>query len=182
MSFSLTQDQKLFIVQRLAVGCGPGQVIRDVKEEFGIDVPRSTVKYYNPRSNRHKMAAYWVEVFETTRSAFLKQLADIPLTHQAFRLQMLQDSLDRVLGAAKINESMIHDIVERAAKEVGGIYTNRRELTGSEGKPLVDTTEFAKSLFKELVEKDGLTVEQAAAFVTKEYGVPEEVLISEAEN
>lgn len=182
MALNLTHEEKLFIVQRLAVGCGPRQVIKDVKEEFGFDVPRSTVKYYNPKLNKHKMAAYWVEVFEATRSAFLKQIADLPLAHQAFRLQTLQDSLDRVLGAAKINEAMVHDIVEQAAKEVGGIYTNRRELTGFERKPLVDTEEFAKSLFKELIEKDGLTVEQAAAFVTKEYNIPKEVLISDAEN
>lgn len=181
MQTALTHDQKLFIVQRLAIGAGPAQVIRDVREEFGIDIPRATVNYYNPAHSKD-LAQYWRDIFADSQKAFREKVMNIPLAHQAFRLQLLQDSLNRVLSAPKINEAMIHEIVERAAKEVGGIHTNRRELTGAEGKPLVDTTEFARSLLKELVEKDGLTIEQAVAFVSKDLKVSEDVLISEAEN
>jgi hypothetical protein len=39
------------------------------------------------------------------------------------------------------NVAMVAQLLEQAAKEVGGIFTNRRELTGKGGGPIQQATQ-----------------------------------------
>lgn len=178
---NLTSEQKTFIVQHLACYYTPQEVADLVNEQWGLDVSRQAVAKYNA-AYPTDVAPRWQEMFHETRAKFHESTAGIAIANQSYRLQQWQKSLDRLLRQPRKNEVAIHNLLERAAKEAGGMFTNRRELTGAEGKPLVDTTEFAKSLLKELVEKDGLTIEQAVAFVSQDLKVDAAVLVSEAEN
>jgi hypothetical protein len=47
-SEELSGPVKAFIVQRLARFDAPSQVVKAVKEEFGLDVSRQRVHFYDP--------------------------------------------------------------------------------------------------------------------------------------
>jgi hypothetical protein len=129
--------QKRFLVQRLACFDTPTIAAKAFKEEFGIELKRNRVSYYDPTT---KMGAALAEdlkaLFFETRKHFLEDLESIPIANKAVRLRRL----DRMAAAAEErgNLTLAADLGERAAKEVGGAYTNKHqhELTGKDGKDL----------------------------------------------
>jgi len=131
----LTDKQKLFIVKGLACYDTPTQVAAAVKEEFGIDVPRTQVAKYDPTKEAGcDLSTKLCAIFEATRAEFLEQVKDIPIASQAFRLRALGRMLNKVESQG--NVALATQILEQAAKETGGAFTNRREVTGKGGGPI----------------------------------------------
>jgi hypothetical protein len=130
----LSEDVKTFIVQRLACYDTPQQVADAVKEEFGLAVDRRQVQLYDPERTGKKPAAKWCAIFEATRKQFLEAIDTIPIANKAVRLRRL----DRMAREAERrgNYVLTAQLLEQAAKETGGVYTNRRELTGRDGGPI----------------------------------------------
>lgn len=177
----LTTDQKTFIVQQLAMWRTPSQIVEMVKDTFGVEISRQRAQYYHPEHN-NELAQKWAEVFHATRKKFLDTVSDIPIANQAYRVQQLQDSLNRQLRMPRTNEAMVQNILEQAAKEVGGMFTNRREVTGANGKPLLDPVEMARIVMRDLVEQGVFDEPGALAWVAKQYSISESVLVSDANN
>ncbi len=135
----LTEPVKLAIVQALACFDSPSEVAAAVREEFGIEVTRQQVASYDPTKAACKgLAVKLREVFKETRVAFLSDISTIPIAQQAVRLRALQREFLR--AQSRGNSAMVAQLLEQAAKEVGGALTNRRELTGKDGRPLVPGT------------------------------------------
>lgn len=140
----LTPEQKLFIVQRLAVFDTPEMVVKAVKEEYGVQVSRQQMQLYIPGSyNARSLSKHLVEAFNETRKRFRDNLEEIPIANKSYRLR----ALDRMARAAeeKKNYPLAAQLNEQAAKEVGEAYTNkhRHELTGKDGAPIaakIETT------------------------------------------
>lgn len=133
---TLTDDVKAFVVQALACFDTPTQVANAVKEEFGIAIERMQVAAYDPtKFAGRSLSKKWREIFEATREAFLKDQASIPIANQNFRLR----ALDRLYqnAASRGNAALAAQLLEQAAKESGGSFTNRREMTGKDGAPLI---------------------------------------------
>lgn len=133
----LTDPIRAFIVQGLACFDSPTQVSNAVKEEFGLVVPRELVQKYHPeRVASRGLAKKWRVQFAAQRQTFLHEIAQIPIANQAVRLRALQRLLER---AEKTNNSMlVLQILEQAAKEIGGAYGDKRrvELSGPGGGPI----------------------------------------------
>jgi len=133
----LTVEVQTFIVQQLACFDTPTTVARAVKEEFGVEVTRQLVEGYDPtkyRGERRIRGRKWVHLFEETRKAFLKDTSKIGISHRAVRLRSIDRMAARAEGQG--NLKLAADLHRQAAEEVGGVYTNRREVTGKEGAPL----------------------------------------------
>ncbi|MDI3341606.1 MAG: DUF2280 domain-containing protein [Sphaerobacter sp.] len=130
----LSEEVKTFIVQRLACYDTPQQVADAVREEFGLDVDRRQVQTYDPERTGKKPSAKWCAIFEATRKKFLEEIDAIPIANKAVRLRRL----DRMAREAERrgNYVLTAQLLEQAAKETGGVYTNRRELTGRDGGPI----------------------------------------------
>lgn len=127
---ALTGEQKVFVVERLAAFQTPAEVIQAVAETFGVTVAKQQLQRYDPTTtNGAGLSAELREVFARTRESYIKETAAIPIAHQAFRLNELQ----RMYRAVGRNAELGAKLLEQAAKEVGGHYTNRRELTGEGG-------------------------------------------------
>ncbi|GFN25478.1 hypothetical protein ADE_11760 [Achromobacter denitrificans] len=131
----LTDAHKRFIVQGLACWDTPSQVAEAVRDGFGLDVPRTQVAQYDPTKVAGKATAKrWVELFWETRKRFTEEQADIAVAQQSYRLRQLGKIYERhmqrgnVVGAAAV--------LEQAAKESGGMFTNKRELSGPGGGPI----------------------------------------------
>lgn len=132
----LTEPMKLAIVQALACYDTPSEVAEAVKEEFGTVITRQQVAGYDPTKGACKgMAKKLRDVFEETRKRFLADVSAIPIAQQAVRLRALQREFER--AKSRGNTAMVAQLLEQAAKECGGMLTNRRELTGKGGGPLV---------------------------------------------
>ncbi|WP_258129227.1 DUF2280 domain-containing protein [Achromobacter anxifer] len=135
----LTEAHKRFIVQALACWDTPSQVAEAVKDEYGMDVPRMQVAQYDPTKVAGQgLAKKWRELFDATRKRFREEVAEIPIADQAFRLRALGKIYERHISRGNVVGAA--GVLEQAAKEVGGAFTNRREHTGAGGGPIEQKT------------------------------------------
>ena len=130
---TLKEPVKIFIVQALACRDTPQEVAEAVKQEFKIELDRRQCASYDPtKPAGQNLSKKFVQLFEETRKKFDEGLIDIPIANKHFRLKQYQKQLER---NAK-NTVMSLKILEQAAKDVGGQFTNRQEITGKDGKPI----------------------------------------------
>lgn len=126
---------KARIVQALACYDPPAQVVATVKDECGVVVTRQQVQCYDPEKVAGRsLAKRWSDLFFATREAFLRDAASIPVAQQSYRLRRLQRLYEQ--ASERGNASLAAVLLEQAAKEVGGMFTNRRELSGPAGGPI----------------------------------------------
>ncbi|HDX6074975.1 DUF2280 domain-containing protein [Acinetobacter baumannii] len=129
---ALKEPVKIFIVQALACRDTPQEVVEQVKQEFGVDISRSQCECYDPtKYSGRNLSKKFVELFELTREKFDKGLIDIPIANKYYRLKQYQRQLDRTR-----NVKTALKILEQAAKDIGGQFTNRQEITGKDGGPV----------------------------------------------
>lgn len=131
----LDDPVKVFIVQALACYDTPQQVAYLVREEFGIDVTRMQVQAYDPTKRKGgEISAKLKALFDATRKEFLEETAKVPIASQVYRLRNLQRLFEK--AQERGNMALAAALIEQAAKEVGGAYTNRREHSGPNGGPI----------------------------------------------
>lgn len=126
----LSDEHKVFIVQRLAMFDTPSQVVDAVKEEYGTEVTRQQVQSYDPTVGV-KPAKKWESLFDATRKNFLESVAEIPIANRAVRLRRLERMA--VSAEQRRNYPLAAQLLEQAAKEVGEAYTNTRNVKHSGG-------------------------------------------------
>ncbi|MDX0409205.1 DUF2280 domain-containing protein [Sinorhizobium medicae] len=113
----------------------PSVVAAAVKKEFGVDVSRQLVESHDPNKKAASgLAPKWKALFEETRKTFLEDTASIAISHRAVRLRALQRMAEK--AETQGNMVLAASLMKQAAEEVGNAYTNRRELTGKDGKDL----------------------------------------------
>lgn len=123
----LKDEVKAFIVQALACFDTPTQVSESVKEQFGIEVLRNHIAAYDPTKVSGKdLGTKWRTLFDETRKRFLEEVAAIPIANQAYRLRVL----DRLVSKTERqgNTALTAQLLEQAAKETGGSFTNRQKV------------------------------------------------------
>lgn len=131
----LSEAVKTFIVQSLACFDTPSIVVDAVRKEFGETIARQSVEGYDPNKKAgSNLSDKWKALFEETRKTFLEDTATIAISHRAVRLRALQRMADK--AETQGNMVLAASLMKQAAEEVGNAYTNRRELTGKDGKDL----------------------------------------------
>lgn len=181
---TLSEDVQLFIVGELAMFRSPSQVAESVKEEFGIQITRQLAESYNPeRRAGSSVSEKLREVFYATRRRFLRRLTDRPMYHQAYRLAELHRQYLRADAAGNTVEARA--ALEQAAKEVGGLYTNRRVFEVSSLNAAREAFRIMLDEFRPQIEQGSVTTEQLAEIVAEDHGVDADdllPLVSELEN
>lgn len=104
----------------------PAEVAVLMREEFELEITIPQVVKYDPRRPSYEAGEKWLPLFEAARTSYLKDVEDVPIANQGFRLQTLQEGLE-VAKKAK-NWKLVAELMEQAAKEVGGVLTNERNL------------------------------------------------------
>lgn len=152
---TLSPEVKGFIVQALACFDTPTQVAQAVKQEFNIDVTRQQVAQHDPtKSTGANLAAKWRVLFEDTRKRFRDDTADIPIANRSYRLRVLDRMAARAEGMK--NMALAAQLLEQAAKESGGAFTNKQQvdLSSSDGSMTPKATQQVdQALVNALVEK-----------------------------
>ena len=126
---------KLYIVRSLATYETPSETARGVQEEFGITVTKQQCEAYDPtKKTGQDLSEEFKAEFYRVRKEMNDNLSAIPIANIAYRLKRLQRFIDH--EQFKENPVIVPSLLEQAAKEVGGLYTNRKEITGAGGGPL----------------------------------------------
>lgn len=148
MAVKLTEEQRRFIVMRLAEFATPTQVVAEAQQKWpGLELSKQQVQHYDPTTVQGtKCAKKWRAVFTARRQAYLSAVEDEPFAHRRMRLRKLAekiDELDAQIDVAKTmgrtgNPRLVADLIERQrslleqlAKEVGDVFTNRRKHEGA---------------------------------------------------
>lgn len=155
---TLKNEVKGFIVQALACFDTPSQVVEQVKQEFGVEISRQLCESHDPTKRAGvNLAVKWVTLFEDTRKRFRDDTADIPIANRAFRLRALGRMAERAESVK--NLALAAQLLEQAAKETGGTYTNKQQvdlsstdgtMTPAKDRPI--DAELVKALVDKLVD------------------------------
>lgn len=126
---TLNDEHRRHILEGLACFDTPSTVRDSVKEEFGLELALNQITYYDPGTRAGRgLAARWKEYFAECRKAFVEETATIPIALRAFRLRELEYMLRKAMK--RENFVLAAQLLEQAAKEVGGIYSNYRVIDG----------------------------------------------------
>lgn len=134
---TLADDVKAFVVRALACFETATEVAKAVNEEFGLVGTAPQVQAYDPTKSQGRqgqcLSKSWRKMLEKERNAFRADLAEIPLANQAFRLKELTKLYRK--AASQGNVVAAAALIEQAAKEAGGAFTNknRGEASGPNG-------------------------------------------------
>lgn len=125
----LTEDARAFVVQQLAMYDPPSVVAKAVRDEFGVTIAPQSLEFYDPTKRAGaKLSEKWKALFRETREAFLKDTAEIGISHRVVRLRALQRMAQ--VAEKQGNLQLTASLLEQAAKEMGDAYTNTRVLRG----------------------------------------------------
>lgn len=132
----LTVEQKAFVVQRLAQWDTPAEAAAALKAEFGVALTPQGCEAYDPgKRAARKLAKKWRDLFAVTRANFLKDLeSHVPESNKAVRVRHL--ALASRVMRQRGNYHGMKEMFEAIAKELGNVHTNRREVTGKDGKAI----------------------------------------------
>lgn len=131
----LTDSHKAFLVQRLACYDSPREAADALSAEYGVQIAAQSAEHYDPTKRAGVgLAKYLTELFERTRADFLANIDTVPEAHRAVRVRQLAHA-SRAYKATGNYQAMA-EMLERIAKEVGNVHTNRREVTGKAGGPM----------------------------------------------
>ncbi|ATZ62937.1 DUF2280 domain-containing protein [Acinetobacter bereziniae] len=132
---ALKKEIKLFIVRSLAVFNTPTETVELVNQEYGVIVTKQQCEKYDPTKRAgENLSEELKKDFAKTREMFLGKPENIPIANLSVRLQRYENMF---IGTK--NNVMKLKIQEQAAKDMGGQYTNRQEITGKGGEPLQTT-------------------------------------------
>lgn len=130
----LSDDIKKFIVKSLAVYETPSDITVSVKEKFNKTITRQGVQSYDPtKVAGEDLSDDLKTLFFDWRKEF-DEKEIIPVSKKIVRLKKLGRYVEAFENFE--NYTAAAAVLEQIAKEEGGAFTNRRELTGKGGEPL----------------------------------------------
>lgn len=128
----IPDEIKRFIINALAAFDSPSQVAASVEEEFGYKVSRQAVEGHDPTKHAgRKLSKKWRDLFEVARATFIAEATQVPIAHRSTRLRVLHRMVQ--VAERKGNFAMASKLLEQAAKEMGNAFTNKVDLTSSDG-------------------------------------------------
>jgi hypothetical protein len=108
-------------------------------DEFGIEIDHQTGAAHSiRRGTPYEAGEKWRPIFEATREKFLNDVSAVPISQQAYRLQILQQNLTAALKVK--NMKLANETLKQAAEEMGGILTNERNVNIEKGGGFRDLT------------------------------------------
>jgi hypothetical protein len=122
----LSEHHKEAIVLLLARYRTPAEVALVMREEFELELAIQQIVKYDPSRPVYEAGERWLPVFEAARKAYIEDAAAVPVANQGFRLNLLQQGIDAAKKSK--NWKLVAELTEQASKEVGGVFTNIRDL------------------------------------------------------
>ena len=132
----LTEEEKRFVVRRLAQFDSPKEAVEALKEEFRVQISPQAAEHYDPNKRAgRRLAVHLRELFEQSRKKFIDYIdVHVPHANKSVRIRKLARAADAFENVK--NYMGMARMLEQLAREVGGTYTNRTELTGRDRGPI----------------------------------------------
>ena len=132
----LTDVEKAFVVQELACFGSPKEVSETLMEECAVQLAPQNIECYDPNKRAgQNLSKKWRVLFEHTRQAFLDHVeTQVPHAHKAVRIKKLAGAADAFENAGNYMGMAL--MLEKIARELGNVHTNRREFTGKNQGPI----------------------------------------------
>lgn len=122
----LTDAQKLEIVSMLAAFRDVTSILDHFRQVHELELTHKQVGSYDPSRSYFDAGDKWRDIFDAKRKAYLEDVATVPIANQGFRLNRLHEL---ALQAERDKKpALAAQLYEQAAKEVGGVLTNQREM------------------------------------------------------
>jgi len=99
----LNDEQREYIVRRLAAYERPGKVRREVRERFGIEVSHAGIDYYDPTRSA-ACGKQWADLFHTARRAHIGSQSDPAARNRKVErlvLRTVEIVADRILSGVQ---------------------------------------------------------------------------------
>jgi hypothetical protein len=122
----LSEELKHEVVRRLASFVGAADIVRWLKEEHELETSWHQITAYDPTKPFYRAGDKWVIIFQETRKGYIEDQLSQPIANGGYRLGEMQKHYDSAVKRKNIGQAL--EILERAAKEVGGLYSNVRNV------------------------------------------------------
>ena len=132
---NLDERQKAWLVTAFACYKRSGEVLRDFAAEFGFNIPKNQASKYNLSDIRTDEQAKargcrkWMPLWKESRQRFETGVMDIPIANKVYRIKKLDEMFECAYGNGSIQTAA--GLLEQAAKEMGGAFSNARRLEGA---------------------------------------------------
>jgi hypothetical protein len=141
----LTEPEKEAIVTLLAQFNRHSEVVAAMREAHELEITIQQVRTYDPTHPRFVASEHYRTLFEEVRKAYIEDVSAVPIANQGFRLNLLQEGIAAAKKAK--NWKLVAELAEQASKEVGGVFTNVRDLNvTSRGKAVELSAEERREL------------------------------------
>ena len=137
MPNKLTEQQRIYVVRRLAAFDKPRAIARDMAREFGVTVSHQLVESYHPgRAAGRRLAPRWKKLFAQARKAFLESLAETGAMYKAVRVGWREGIAHDAWDAGQFKAAS--DVLDAIAKDIGDAFDKRQkdEHSGRRARPL----------------------------------------------
>lgn len=95
----------------------PSEVVRQVREQFNVQITRASAQRYDPtRAAGETLSEELRTLFFDTREHFVEELEKLPLAHRATRLRRLESLYDRASESGNLKAAL--GALALAAKEM----------------------------------------------------------------
>jgi hypothetical protein len=123
----LTDEQRIYVVRRLAAFEKPGEIAKSLASEFGVTVSIKAIEGYNPGlSAGRNLAPRWRELFAQAREDYQASIAEIGVAHRAVRIQLRARYAERAEEAGQFKAAS--DILDAIAKDVGDMDRRQKPV------------------------------------------------------
>jgi hypothetical protein len=121
---TLNTSHKEYIIKCLACFHAPSEVQSLMERDFGIPVSIQQIVYYDPNKSFH-LAEKWRYLFQEARKKYIDDVVSVPISNKGYRMRQLQRLFDECKKSGNIMLQL--QILEQAAKEVGGQFEKEKE-------------------------------------------------------
>ena len=122
----LSEEHKLEIVSMLACWRDPQVIIDHFRAEHQLELTHKQVGSYDPTRGYYEAGDKWRDIFDAKRKQYVEEVASVPISQQGYRLNLLNEMAREAIKDGKI--ALAAQLLEQAAKEVGGVLTNLRDV------------------------------------------------------
>lgn len=132
---NLTEEQRAWLVTAWATFKRAPDIVTEFEQTFGFKLATPNAHKYNCsgitsiEEAKHRGLAKWMDLHNKVRTEFEAAIKDIPIANATYRMQQLDKMFEDAMG--KRNFRMAASLLEQAAKESGGAFSNKRVVEGN---------------------------------------------------
>ena len=146
----LQDDEKREIVRLLACYYTPAEVAALMREQHEVELTIHQICRYDPTRLKFEAGDWARTLFAEVREAYTKGTTDIEIANQGWRLNELRKLYLHHVKTK--NNVQAANVLKQVAEEVGGSYTNERNVKVTKGYEAMDDDERRKE-FSDIIEQ-----------------------------